>query len=54
LLSVSHNNKRELVLLNDVHEGYERQGMLKTVYEDGDLVRETTLGKIRNKIYEQI
>ncbi len=44
----------ELTLFDDVTEAEERQGLLEVVFEDGKLVKETTLAKIRELIDSQI
>jgi len=41
-------------LFDDVSEHEEKQGLLQTVYEDGKLLKETTLKEIRALIAEQI
>ena len=44
----------ELTLFDDVSEQEEKEGLLETVFEDGKLVKETTLKQIRALISEQI
>ncbi|WOC26345.1 nicotinate phosphoribosyltransferase [Pseudoalteromonas sp. N1230-9] len=44
----------ELTLFDDVSAHEEKQGLLQTVYEDGKLLKETTLKEIRALIAEQI
>ena len=44
----------ELVLLDDVSEEEEKQGLLEVVFEDGKLIKETDLKTIREIIAEQI
>ena len=44
----------ELVLIDDVSEKEEKEGLLKTVFENGELVKNTTLEEIRAHIDSQI
>ncbi|CAM4429134.1 nicotinate phosphoribosyltransferase [Pseudoalteromonas ostreae] len=44
----------ELTLFDDVTEQEEAQGLLEVVFEDGKLVKETTLNEIRECINQQI
>ncbi|SHO58870.1 nicotinate phosphoribosyltransferase [Vibrio quintilis] len=44
----------ELTLFDDVTEAEEQQGMLAVVFENGQLLKETTLAEIRTVIREQI
>ena len=44
----------EFTLLDDVTEQEENEGLLEVVFEDGQLVKETTLKQIRELIDEQI
>jgi len=44
----------ELTLFDDVTEEEESQGLLEVVFEDGNLIKEATLGQIREVINEQI
>jgi nicotinamide phosphoribosyltransferase len=53
LLQVIKQNG-ELTLVNDVSEAEEEDSLLKTVFEDGKLVRITTLQEIRSLIDSQI
>ncbi|MEM8594765.1 MAG: nicotinate phosphoribosyltransferase [Pseudomonadota bacterium] len=54
LLKVIRDDNDELILIDDVSEAEEQQGLLKTVFENGKLVRETTLSDIRALIDQQI
>lgn len=53
LLKVERVNG-ELVVLDNVSEAEEQQGLLETVFEDGRLVKTTTLAEIRALINSQI
>jgi nicotinamide phosphoribosyltransferase len=53
LLKVERVNG-ELVVIDNVSEAEEQQGLLQTVFEDGQLVRTTTLADIRALINSQI
>ncbi|MCE2597353.1 nicotinate phosphoribosyltransferase [Motilimonas cestriensis] len=53
LLKVERVNG-ELVVIDNVTEAEEQQGLLQTVFEDGQLVRTTTLAEIRALINSQI
>lgn len=44
----------ELTLFDDVTETEEAKGLLEVVFEDGKLIKETTLTEIRNTINKQI
>ncbi|BCE00188.1 nicotinate phosphoribosyltransferase [Marinicellulosiphila megalodicopiae] len=44
----------ELVLIDDVSEAQEKEGLLEVVFEDGKLIKETSLREIRAVIDEQI
>ena len=44
----------ELVLINDVSEEEENDSLLKTVFEDGKLIKTTTLEEIRALVDSQI
>tara|TARA_B100000768_G_scaffold59305_1_gene57335 strand:- start:760 stop:2355 length:1596 start_codon:yes stop_codon:yes gene_type:complete len=44
----------ELTLFDDVTDQEETQGLLEVVFEDGNLIKETTLGEIRELINQQI
>ena len=44
----------ELTLFDDVSEEQESQGLLEVVFEDGQLIKETTLAEIRATINQQI
>ena len=44
----------ELTLFDDVSEQEEKEGLLEVVFEDGKLVKETTLKQIRDLVNEQI
>jgi len=44
----------ELTLFDNVTDEEETQGLLEVVFEDGNLIKETTLGQIRAVINEQI
>ncbi|CAM3752646.1 putative nicotinate phosphoribosyltransferase [Vibrio aerogenes CECT 7868] len=44
----------ELTLFDDVTEAEEQQGLLEVVFENGQLIKETTLAEIRALISEQI
>ncbi len=54
LLKVTRDGQGELVLINDVTETEEEESLLSTVFEDGKLVRETTLQEIRALVDQQI
>lgn len=47
LLRVERNSEGELVLLQDQAEEEERNGLLETVYEDGQVTRLQTLAEVR-------
>ncbi|MGF1769046.1 nicotinate phosphoribosyltransferase [Enterovibrio makurazakiensis] len=53
LLKVERSNG-ELVLIDDVSESEEKEGLLEVVFEDGKLIKETTLAEIRATIDSQI
>ncbi|RJG47488.1 nicotinate phosphoribosyltransferase [Motilimonas pumila] len=53
LLQVIEQNG-ELVVRDNVTEAEEKQGLLETVFEDGKLVKTTTLAEIRARIDDQI
>ncbi len=44
----------ELVMTDNCTEEQEQGGLLRTVFEDGQLVRKTTLSEIRERIASQI
>ena len=44
----------ELTLFDDVTEQEEAQGLLEVVFEDGKIIKETTLSEIRSVIDKQI
>lgn len=53
LLKVENLNG-ELSLIDGVTEQEEKEGLLEVVFEDGKLIKETTLGEIRELINKQI
>ena len=53
LLKVERVNG-ELTLFDDVTEQEEAQGLLEVVFEDGKIIKETTLSEIRSLIDQQI
>ncbi len=53
LLKIDRVNN-ELTLFDDVTEQEEAKGLLEVVFEDGKIVKETTLSEIRNLIDKQI
>ena len=53
LLKIDRVNN-ELTLFDDVTEQEEAKGLLEVVFEDGKIVKETTLNEIRNLIDKQI
>ena len=46
--------KGEVVLINDVSEAEEQDSLLETVFEDGKLIKTTTLQEIRAMVDSQI
>jgi nicotinamide phosphoribosyltransferase len=54
LLSVVQNEEGELVLRDRCTWEEEKQGLLETVFLDGELVRTSTLAEIRTRINNQL
>tara|TARA_Y100000310_G_scaffold342171_2_gene444116 strand:- start:14096 stop:15706 length:1611 start_codon:yes stop_codon:yes gene_type:complete len=54
LLRIERDDDGELICLNDVTPEQEAGGELKVVFEDGVLVRQTTLREIRERVAKQI
>jgi nicotinamide phosphoribosyltransferase len=53
LLKIERVNDK-LILFDDLSEKEESQGLLEVIFEDGKLVKETTLSQIRETINTQI
>ncbi len=54
LIKVDRDEKGRLYLEDDVSEAEEKQGLLETVFEDGKLLRVTTLSEIRGVFMKQM
>ncbi len=54
LIKVDYNEKGELTAYDDVTEDEEKEGLLDVVFEDGKLIKETTLAEIRGRINEYV
>lgn len=54
LLYVGLDDKNQLYMENDVSEEREKEGLLETVFLNGELVRKTTLAQIRGRIKEWV
>lgn len=54
LMNVDYNSEGVMQLFDNVSEYSEQQGLLETIFEDGKLVKETSLTEIRERVNIQI